>query len=193
MKNHSIKLLFLSFLFLSPIAKGQVNLSLRAPNNLRPAVEKVLSAYSDHYAQVKGDTVSVSESAIIYNSVVKPGSAINCTVTEYLNTEKFDCSWEALLLNTEDFDAAAKKYNTCYQQLKNLVVKTGGETAKMDGEFEAVEGTKNFYSTVFSPSTNNPILEKIRVEVLLESDLTSWSVRILVYDRVHDDKEGNLN
>ena len=192
MKQPSIFIILLCFLFLAIVTRGQVNLSLRAPNNLRPAIEKVLSSYSDHYSQVKGDTLSVTGTSIVYASVVKPTSAENCILTEYLNTEKYDYSWEAMVLNTDDFEAAAKKYNTCCQQLKNMTVKTGGETSKMEGEYEPPEGTKNFYSTVFSASAESPLLQKLRVEVLMESDLTSWKIRILVYDRVHEDKEGNM-
>jgi hypothetical protein len=184
-------LLLLSFVCLN--SPAQLSLPVRVPNNLRPAVEKVLSTYSDHYSPIKGDTVSVSKTSIVYASKVKPESAENCTLTEYLNTDKYDYSWEAVLYNSEEFETAAKKYNTTCQQLKNMTMRTGGESCKMEGEYEAPGETKNFYSTVFTPSTVNPALDRVRVEVLLQSDLTSWTLRVLVYDRVHEDREGNLN
>lgn len=174
-------------------AFAQISLPVRIPNSLRPAVEKVLSTYSDHYLPIKGDTVSVSKTSIVYLSKVKPESAENCTLTEYLNTDKYDYSWEAVLFNSDEFETAAKKYNATCQQLKNMVLRTGGESCKMEGEYEEPGQVKNFYSTVYTPSTVNPALDRIRVEVLLESDMTTWTLKVLVYDRVHEDREGNLN
>lgn len=172
---------------------AQVNLPLRLPNNLRPTIEKVLATYTEHYKSLQGDVISVTENSIVYNSRIRPEAAEDCTLIQYLNTEKNDYSWQALMFRSDDFAAASKKYNTCCQQLKNLVLRAGGETCKMDGEYEAPGETKSFYSTVLAPAGDSEIFDKLRVEVLLESDMTQWTLRILIYDRVHDDREGNLN
>lgn len=171
---------------------GQVNLGLHLTNNLKPAVEKVLNNYTEHYSAVRGDTLEVTESAIVFNSAVKPEASLQCTLTQFKN-DKYDYSWEAVMMRTEDFDAAVKKYNTCCQQLKNISFRAGSEMVKMDGVIEAPEGTKNFYSTVFGTHTADPVLSRVKVEVLLESDDTEWSVKVLIYDQVHDDKEGSMN
>ena len=118
---------------------------------------------------------------------------MECTLTQYLSSNQPDYSWQAIMYESEDFEAASKKYATCFQQLKNMTLRTSAGSCKMDGEYEQPNETKNFYSTLFVPASDDPALNRLRLEILLEGDMTAWKLSILIYDRVHDDKEGNMS
>lgn len=166
--------------------------ALPVVNNLRPAAEKVLNASCDHFRTIRGDTLSYAENVTVFDSRVKPDGALESTLTQFSDNKNIDYSWQAIILRTDDFEAASKKYNSCYQQLKNTQLSTGSYSCKMDGSFAPAFDNRNFYSTVFHPVTDDPELGKLRLEILLESDMTQWTVSMLVYNRDHDDSEGSL-
>ena len=171
-------------------ANAQLNLSFN--NGVRPAAEKVLTAYTDQFKTIQGDTISYSDNVAVFTSKVKPEGALECTLTKYLQGNTGDCAWKAVMFRSEDFEAAVKKYSGCYQQLKNILFRTGAHAYKMDGDYQKPNETKNFYSTIFQPATDDDQFKKLRLEILLEGDLTEWTVSILVYDRVHEDTEGSM-
>jgi hypothetical protein len=187
-----VRFYFFPILLLFFAFQGKAQVSLRLSNGVRPAVEKVLGSFSNNFSSIQGDTLSVTSNSTVFNSTVKPEGAIECTLTKFWTNTQPDYSWQAIMLQTEDFDVAVKKYSTCYQQLKNTTIRLGSGNCKMEGEYEAPGDTKNFYSTIFTPGTNDPVLSRLRLEILLEGDMTSWKLSILVYERVHDDKEGSI-
>ena len=183
--------LVVSLFFICLNTNAQLN--LRLPNGVRPAVEKVLTAYTENFKTIQGDTLSVTSNTAVFTSIVKPEGAVECTLTKYLNGSIPDYSWQATMFKSDDFAAASKKYTTCYQQLKNMMLRTTAGNFKMDGDYQQPNETKNFYSCVFTPDTDDPAVSRLRLEILLEGDMTEWTLSILVYDQVHDDKEGSMS
>jgi len=185
-----VSILLVSF-FLSFQAQSQFSLSVTG--GLRTAVEKVLDAYKNQFASIKGDTLSVTSEAEIFASTVKPDGASICTLTHYLQQGEALYSWEALILRTEDFAAASRKYNACCMQLKGISAKMGNGHCKFEGDFEPTStSSKGFYSTLLTPGTELEPYSKLRLEILLEADVTEWTLRVLVYDNNRKDTEGSM-
>jgi hypothetical protein len=181
----------LVFSFVTIHAQSQFSLS--ATGGLRTAVEKVLNAYKNQFASIQGDTLSVTSEAEIFASTVKPDGNSICTLTRYLQPGEAVYSWEALILRTEDFAAASKKYHACYTQLKGIAAKTSDGHFKFEGDFEPTSNAnKGFYSTLLSPGTELEPYRKLRLEILLEADITEWTLRVLVYDNGRKDTEGSM-
>jgi hypothetical protein len=190
MRTSQTLLLHVTFL----VASLSIHAQLIRPfsNGIRPAAEKVLTAYAEQFSSIQGDTISYTDQVAVFASTVKPDGALSCTLTKYLQSNAGDYAWQAVMLRSEDFDVAVKKYNACYQQLKNMQFRTGSQSCKMDGSYQEPNSTKNFYSTLFHPATDDDQIKKVRLEILLESDLTEWTVSILVYDKDHEDTEGSI-
>ena len=138
-----VRFYFFPILLLFFAFQGKAQLSLRLPNGVRPAVEKVLGSFSNNFSSIQGDTLSVTSNSTVFNSTVKPEGAIECTLTKFWTNTQPDYSWQAIMLQTDDFDVAVKKYSTCYQQLKNTTIRLGSGNCKMEGEYEAPGDTKN--------------------------------------------------
>lgn len=174
-------------------ANAQLNINLPSINSaVRSATEKVLTAYTKQFETIKGDTLSYDEHSVVYVSTIKPEGALECTLTEHLYDKTPDYGWKAIMFRSENFDAAVKKYKSLYQQLKTMKFCTGPHNYKMDGEFDPVNDTKNFYSTVLQPDTPEEKFQKLRLEILLEGDTAEWTVTLLVYEKIHEDSEGGL-
>jgi hypothetical protein len=185
------KYLLIVSCFISLQAQSQFSLSVTG--GLRSATEKVLNAYKNQFASIQGDTLSVTSQAEIFTSTVKPDGASVCTLTHYLQEGEAVYTWEALILRTDDFAAASKKYNACCMQLKGITANTGSGQCRFESDFEPTSASnKSFYSTVFRPNTELEPYSKLRLEVLLESDITEWTLRVLVYDNGRKDTEGSM-
>ena len=188
-----IKSIFILFAFSFVTIQAQSQFSLSVTGGLRNAVEKVLNAYKNQFASIKGETLSVTSEAEIFASTVKPDGTSICTLTRYLQPGEAVYSWQALILRTEDFAAASRKYNACCMQLKGLTANMGNGHCKFEGDFEPTSASsKGFYSTLLSPSTELEPYSKLRVEILLEGDITEWTLRVLVYDNSRKDTEGSM-
>jgi hypothetical protein len=192
MRKIHLTLLIFSWLLTGASAYSQLNLALPFPNGLKSTAEKVLNSYKDQYTGIRGDTISLTSEVEVYASSVKPDGAMECTLTYYKQTQEATCTWEALMMRTEDFAVASRKYNACYNQLKSIALRTGGHNYKFESAYQSTDQNKSFYSTIFTPVTDDDAYRKLRVEILLENDMVEWTVRILVYEKDHEDTDGSM-
>lgn len=89
------------------------------------------------------------------------------------------------MLTTESFDEAKKKFKTLYTQLNNLSL----GSMHLEGAYESPGEEKKFTSVLFSFSPADEPMEKLRIELVLESELMEWKVKVLIYDRDREDNE----
>ncbi len=164
----------------------------KTTGTIRPAVEKVLESYDAHYQPIEGDTLDFTTSHIVFNSTVKPDDSIECTLTKNIEDNNYDYSWEAVMYKSENFKAASRKYTACCQQLKDIIFNAAGETIKMEGDYVEPKGARSFFTTIYYPHTTNEMVSRLRIEITLESNSLEWTLKVLIYDKVHDDKQGSL-
>jgi len=61
------------------------------------------------------------------------------------------CSWQALMLTTDDFEKAKQKFKALYNQLNNLSVDIGTiKNFHLKGKYEATDEKKKFTTVLFS-------------------------------------------
>ena len=111
-------------------------------------------------------------------------------VTRYSSKNNDVCSWEALMLTTEDFDAAGKKFKALYSQLNHLGVQMpGAGTFHLKGDYEIPTEEKKFTSVIFSFSTEDEAMKRLKVEIVILYEPMEWKVKVLVYNQERADDE----
>ena len=151
-------------------------------------VEKMARDYYAHFYYTKGEKISDNESAVVYECKVKPKDAVSSTITQYKST-KDDYSWEADMLNTEDFTKASAKYKQIYSQLSgSSFAMHDGKTYKIKGDYDAPEESRGMASSFLQLDVKDKALRKLKIEVSLNYDITTWSVKLLIYEK-DDDKD----
>jgi len=154
---------------------------------ITPDVLKVARDYYDHFFNIKGEKISETESTIEYKSRIVPQGALESTITQIKNLQNV-YSWQAVMMNTDDYDKAVAKYKQIYRQLNgaNLFM-NDGKTCKIKGPYDAPDDGRAFASSILEPDVNEKYLRRLKIEIGLNYNMPDWSVRILVYEKESDE------
>jgi len=164
-------------------------------NELRNNLSKVISDFPNQFSALKSDTISSGPQTIEFATRLDFKEAENNSIVEYKSANNPLYSWQAVLLNTEDFEEASKKYKWLYNQLKVMTVKLeGGYSFTLSGDFDAPDESKKFSSSVFKLTPNASNMPKLKIEASMQFEFPQWKVSLLVYEKEREDSErGDIN
>lgn len=165
-----------------------------AHNAIRTDVQKVVADFPNQFASFRGEVVNQGPQTVEYASTLVPNSAQMATITQYSYHKKPVYSWQALMLTTEDFEAAVKKYKALYNQVKGTYVTfNANQSYYLQGHYDEPDESKDFLSSVLNFYTRDEDIKRIKVEVNMQFEFPEWKVNLLVYSRDRDDDErGNI-
>jgi hypothetical protein len=183
MKPLTVTLAFiLSITFLS----AQI---IPAKNALQTDIAKVISDYPNGFRNISGEQVVENPQTIEFECKVSVKDAVKCRVIKYSSNVKDIYSWEAEMLKTDDFEEVSKKFRAIYNSLQHLSVNINGTNAVFKGEYIKPTESIKFTTIVFDAGDKTPELKKLKVALLLETDMLDWVIRIQVYEKERDDKD----
>jgi hypothetical protein len=159
-------------------------------NQTHVALQKVISDYPNKFKNIKGNVLTQDPQTTDYSSTVQVPGALNTVITQYSSSrEKEIYSWKCLLLESEDFELASKKYKDLFDQLKNSIIKIDGQKPFiLNGSYEVPTEEKKFTTTAFYLLPAAPgELKKLKVELSLEFYVTEWKLALLVYDQEEEE------
>lgn len=183
----SLVLITISTLFFS-YADAQLKLPIL--NATANDVKKVIEDYPNRFINLMGEMITENTQSSDYQCNFKVNGAEESVITRY-SAKKEVCSWEALMLTTENFERAKQKFKTLYNQLNNLSVDIGAaKNFHLKGKYEAPEEEKKFAAVLFSFEPENESVKKLRVEISMQYFAPmEWKVKVLVYDKDREDDE----
>ena len=181
------KLLPLIFIFASFNLLAQKSiLLLKTGSSIKPDIEKVARDYYDHFYNIKGDTISESESTIEYQSKVIPASSIESSITQIKSLHNV-YSWQATLLNTDDYEKAVEKYKQIFHQLNGSNFKIqDNQTWKFEGPYDTPNDARSFASSILEPTVNDKVFKRLKIEIALNYNMPDWTVKVMVYEKEKD-------
>lgn len=192
MRIPASKLAATAFFFLCLNSQAQI----RAPftnNDLRNNLSQVLSDYVMGFSSLKGDTISVDPQRIEFTTRLDFHGCEQNTITQFNSRNKI-YSWQAVLLTSEDFEEAAKKYKWLSNQLKVMTVKVQDYSFTLNGDYEAPDESKKFFSSIFKLTPNAANMPKLKIEASMQFEFPEWKITLLVYEREREDSErGDIN
>ena len=188
MKN-SVKPLTLLTIFSFFFMTASAQLKLPAGNGIGNDVKKVIEDYPNRFINLMGEIISRQPQSTDYQCNFKVNGAEESFVTRY-SAKRELCSWEALMLTTENFDKAKQKFKSLYSQLQHLAVRFGQISYKLKGDYESPAEEKKFTAILFSMDPSNITIGKLKIELTLQYiEPMEWKVKLLVYDKEREDDE----
>lgn len=150
-------------------------------NNTNAALKMVIEDYPNHFNNIKGDRISVYEPSVNYKSkVIIPGS-VNCVLTQYKTNEAY--SWSCELFSSNDFQKAKTKFSELYSEIHNTIIKLEGQKpAILNGQYQAPEKDRKQTIIAFHFLPNTGIIQKLHVEMQLQSEGGEWKIVLQVYE-----------
>jgi len=177
---------FTLFIVSTVIAQPNLQRAKAAPS-LKPVIEKVARDYYQNFNNIKGDTVSQTESTIEFKSKIIPEGAIDASITKYINPYSY--SWQTTMFQSEDYQAAVGKYRDYYKQLDGCTLTFYDKSSyKLGGNYDTPDENRAFASSILQLDNSNPDLRLFKVEVALTYSIPNWTVRVMVYEKVADDE-----
>jgi hypothetical protein len=165
-------------------------LKLPFGNGIANDVKKVINDYPNHFSNLRGEMIVENGQSIDYECNFKVEGAEKTMITKYTANGKNVSSWSALMLTTEDFTIAKKKFKALFQQLNNITVKmTNTNAFYLKGKYEEPVEEKKFFSSMFAFSNATEEVKKLKVEIVMEYELLEWKVKVLVYEKEREDDE----
>jgi hypothetical protein len=180
-----VKLPVLFTILLLSATSVSAQFKLNNGNTISNDVKKVINDYPSHFDNILGEVIIQNPQSTDYLCNFKVTGAEECTITRYTGKKNQISSWQALMLTTESFDEAKKKFKSLYSQLNNLAL----QSMHLKGEYESPVEEKKFTSVLFSFDPADASVKKLIVELILQAEQMDWKVKVLVYDRDRDDNE----
>lgn len=169
-----------------------VDAQLKLPtiNGVGNDVKRVIEDYPNRFINLMGEIIAENTQSTDYQCNFKVNGAEEAIITRY-SAKKEVCSWEALMLTTENFEKAKQKFKSLYSQLNNLSVDIGGgKNFHLKGKYDTPTEEKKFASVLFSFEPENDAVKKMRIEISLQYFAPmEWKVKVLVYDKDREDAE----
>ena len=158
-------------------------------NSLQTDIAKVVSDYPNGFRNISGEHVMDNPQSIEFESKIEMKEAVKCRVFKYSSTTKDIYSWEAEMLKTDDFEEASKKFKAIYNSLQHLSVNINGTNAIFKADYiKPIEEIK-FTIIVFDAGDKTPELKKLKIALLMETEMLEWVIRIQVYEKEREDRD----
>jgi hypothetical protein len=167
--------------------KAQNKLPVVKFSSVTPDIVRAAGDYYDHFFYIKGEKISETESTIEYKSKILPQGAVECTIMQIKSLLNV-YSWQAIMMNTDNYDNAVAKYKQIYRQLNGAnFAMNDGKTCKIRGSFDAPDINRAFASSILEPDVKETYLQRLKIEIALSYNMPDWAVKIMIYEKESDE------
>ena len=153
-------------------------------------MKAVIRDYPHNYESMRGRVVVQNPQHTEYESTRPVQGAESISISRYSADNKEVYSWQALMLTTEDFEAAKTRYKSLYAKFNNMAVKMDyGVTFYLKGKYLEPIEERGFTSSLMRFELPDQIVRKMIVEVTMQYEFPEWKVKVLVYEKEREDTE----
>lgn len=183
------KILVSAALLCSSLFSQSQLIKLPVNNAFRTDVQKVMEEYPHQFAAIRGGVINKNPQTVEYASLVLPDGAQESVITKYSSRQKPIYSWQAVMLTTEDYATAVKKYKWLFGQLKGLNIKYVADLYTLRGDYEVPDESRKFTVSSLVLSQPPTPLRKLKVDVSMTFEFPEWKVSMMVYEKEKEDDE----
>ena len=180
-----VKTLALLTIFFISLTITKAQIKIKGSGSIATDVKKVIDDYPNHFDNILGEVIIQNPQSTDYRCNFKVNGAEECIITRYSGNKTPVSSWQALMLTTDNFNEAKKKFRSLYNELNNL----SKESMHLKGVYESPAEEKRFTSVLFSFSPTIESIKRLKVELVMEAEGMDWKVKLLIYDRDREDDE----
>ena len=180
------KMLHLLLCFPVTVLFAQSPVHPKKENSVKSDVGKVTHDYYNNFSHIIGDTLDETGSMIEFQCKVIPVGATESTIMEFKGLKNV-YSWEATLLQTDDFEKAVEAYRKLFHQLNGADYPIfQKEKWRFSGNYDTPDESRAFASSILQPVAPSPQLREMKIEVALNYTMPEWTVKLMVYEKESD-------
>lgn len=184
MKKFLLTPIFLSAL----LANAQPKLLFKkSVPSIEPVIEKVAWDFYENFENIVGDTINQTVGTIEFTSLVVPPESLGTSITKYV--DPYSYAWQTTMFESEDFPEASSRYKEYFRQLNGCKLTFYDKTTyNLSGNYDTPDENRPFASSILKLDGTNHDLQLFTVEVALTYSMPDWTVNVMFYEKVADDK-----
>jgi hypothetical protein len=184
------RFLFAAVVLLAFFCRVQAQENASANTTFRTDLQNVIRGYFNHFQNETGEELISNPQSIEYASLIKIAGAQNCVITKYSSRKKEVYSFNAVMLETDDFEVVKKQFKNLFNAFNNTPVRLSpNHSFQLKGVYESPEEEKGFTSIIFKPMPADESVRHLQVELSLEAELMQWKIKVSVYEKDRKDDE----
>jgi hypothetical protein len=157
------------------------------------SLNKIVNDYPNNFKNIQGVLLPQEIDADAYQSVAGLPGASNCIIKRYHSLVDNSASWQAVLYNGDNFEAARKAYKSIFTQVKKTNIKTtGNHIASFAGELQTVEENMRFAVSSLRLKATDEVFAQFAADIELVGNYDGWQVHLNIYRKKKDTEGGNL-
>jgi hypothetical protein len=138
----------------------------------------------NQFSSLTRELVIENSQSADYHYNVKISGAEESIITGYSGKRNF-ITWHAVVLTTENFEEAMKKFSPRYNQLKNLSIRS----IHLNGIYEQLVQEKKLAGVILPFDPAGESVKRLKAEVVMKAGRMGWKANMLVYDQDREDDE----
>jgi hypothetical protein len=155
-------------------------------NKTNMALEKVIRDFPNRFHNIKGEMLSQHAQYTDFRSTIQVPGFATSIITKYNIPDSDTYSWSCTAIIAKDFATAKNKYQEIYDEIENTIIKVDGQKPFIvSGQFRTPYEGRKMNNIVFELLPAVGDMKSLKIDLLLEKDLSGWKVVLNVYDGDH--------
>ena len=161
------------------------------PLDFPVAINAILRDFPNNLRHITGELTLAQGEFENYSSIVQLPGSEQCTITRYHSADDTTVSWQAKMLVTDDFSAAAKVYHELYRKLQRCYLRlVDGSMIYLQGEWEPAKEEAPFTTSTLRLTTGDWRYKDAKIEIELVFLIAEWDVNVNIISKKRDDEVG---
>jgi hypothetical protein len=163
-----------SFLLFSFSANAQ--LPFKISNDISPVLSKVIRDYPNNFSNIKGDVLEEDPQITNYACLLNMKDMPPGIITQYGSEKDHEYSWSNVLLQTENYEEAKKKFHLFYFEIKKTPAIINGSS-----DYTEPDENKKFCSVLFNVASGDAKTKNIVVDLSMQYEMSEWKITVSLY------------
>src|SRR5215831_10045937 len=188
-----IKYVKLFPLFFCVPAKAQ--LTLKISDEISPVLSRVIHDYPNYFSNITGDTLEQEIQFTNYACTLKIKDELPGIITQYGEAEDHVYSWKNVLLETENFEEAKRKFHLYYEQIRKTTTIVKGSAIRLVADYTEPDDNKKFNDIIFDIKSEDDVIKNAVIDLSLQNEMSEWKITVSLYsvDDEHEAKQGDTD
>jgi len=169
------------FFPLSVCVSTKAQSPLTNANEISSVLSKVIHDYPNYFSNIKGEIVEESPQVVNYESLLNMKDMPPGVIVQYGDENEHVYSWRNILLETENFEDAKKKFRLYYAQIKKTTAIINQMDIRLVGDYKEPDENKQFNTIIFRLESIEPAVKDVVTDLSLQYEMSEWKITLSLY------------
>jgi hypothetical protein len=109
-------------------------------------------------------------------------------ITQYGRNPEHQYSWSNVLLKTENYDEARRKFHLFYSDIKKTSAIIRNTLIKLNADYEEPDESKNFCNILFKVEPDVDDIKNLIVDLNMQYEMGEWKITLSLYKKEDEEK-----